>query len=75
MGPVSFLLRRVNQLLTAQLLKPGKIHKAFSKFYHRHTELIVKYSIGLKTLLQQGISLLVCYGDLVYKFKKKCSKT
>ena len=28
----------------------------FSKFYYPHSELIVKYSICLKTLLQQGIS-------------------
>ena len=45
--------------LTANLLKQGyryhKIRKAFSKLYHRHSELIVKYNIGLK-LLQQGIS-------------------
>ena len=49
-----------NLFLTAKLLKQGyryyKIRKAFSKLYHRHSELIVKYSIGLKTLLQQGIS-------------------
>ena len=42
--------------LTAKLLKQGyryhKIRKAFSEFYHRHSELIVKYNIGLKTLLQ-----------------------
>ena len=35
-----------------KLLKQGyryhKIRKAFSKFYHRHSELIVKYNIGLK---------------------------
>ena len=46
-------------LLTANLLKQGyryhKIRKAFSNLYHRHSELIVKYNIGLK-LLQQGIS-------------------
>ena len=46
--------------LTVKILKQGyryhKIRKAFSKFYHRHSELIVKYNIGLKTLLQQGIS-------------------
>ena len=47
-----------------------KIRKAFSEFYHRHSELIVKYNIGLKTLLQQGISELIFYGDLVYKFKR-----
>ena len=49
-----------NLFLTAKLLKQGyryhKIRKAFSKFYHRHSELIVKYNIWLKTLLQQGIS-------------------
>ena len=46
--------------LTAKLLKQGyrchKIRKAFSKFDHRHSELIVKYNIGLKPLLQHGIS-------------------
>ena len=46
--------------LLLKLLKQGnryhKIRKAFSKFYHRHPELIVTYKIGLKTLLQQGIS-------------------
>ena len=37
--------------LTAKLLKQGyryhKIRKAFSKFYYRHSELIVKYNITL----------------------------
>ena len=60
------------------LLKQGyryhKIRKAFSKFYHRHSELIVKYNIGLKTLLQQGISEPIFYGDLVYKFKRIVGK-
>ena len=45
-----------NLFLTAKLLKQGyryhTIRKAFSKFYYRHSELIVKYNIGLKTLLQ-----------------------
>ena len=39
-----------NLILTARLLKQGyryhKIRKAFSKLYHRHSELIVKYNIG-----------------------------
>ena len=43
-----------NLSLTAKLSKQGytyyQIRKAFSKFYHRHSELIVKYNIGLKTL-------------------------
>ena len=59
-----------NLFLTAKLLKQGyryhKIRKAFSKFYYRHSELIVKYNTGLKTLLQQGISEPIFYGDLVY---------
>ena len=63
-----------NLFLTAKLLKQGyryhKIRKTFSKFYHRHSELIVKYNIGLKTLLQQGISEPIFYGDLVYTFKR-----
>ena len=67
-----------NLFLTAKLLKQGyrynKIRKAFSEFYHRHSELIVKYNIGLKTLLQQDISEPIFYGDLVYKFKRIVGK-
>ena len=41
-----------NLFLTAMLLKQGyryyKIRKAFSKFFQRQSEFIVKYSIGLK---------------------------
>ena len=63
-----------NLFLAAKLLKQSyryhKIQKAFSKFYHRHSELIVKYKIGLKTLLQQDISEAIFYGDLVFKFKR-----
>ena len=54
----------------AKLLKQDyryhKIRKAFSKFYHKHSELIVKYNIGLETLLQQRISEPIFNGDLVY---------
>ena len=68
----------INLFLTAKLLKPGyryhKIRKAFSKLYHRHSELIVKYNIGLKILLQQGISEPIFYGDLVHKFKRIVGK-
>ena len=53
--------------LTAKLLKQGygytKIRKAFSKSYHIHSELIVKYNISLETLLQQGTSEPILYGD------------
>ena len=58
--------------LTAELLKQGyrynKIRKVVS--IHRHSELIVKYNIGLKTLLQQGIPEPVFYVNLVYNFKR-----
>ena len=68
-----------NLFLTAKLLNHGyryhKIRKAFSKFYHRHSELIVKYNIGLKTLLQQGISEPIFYGDLVNKFRRIVGKS
>ena len=56
------------------LLIPYKLRKAFSKFYYRHSELIVKYNICLNTLLQQGISEPVFYGDLVHKFKRIVGK-
>ena len=63
-----------NLFLTGKLLKQGyryhKIRKAFSKFYQRHSELIVKLNIGLKILLKQGILEPIFYGDLVYKFKR-----
>ena len=43
-------------------------------FLNSTAELIVKYNIGLKTLLQQGISEPIFYGDLVYKFKRIVGK-
>ena len=49
-----------NLFLTAKLLKQcyryHKIRKAFSKFYHKQLRVNCYYNIGLKTLLQQGIS-------------------
>ena len=49
-----------NKAFTAKLLGQGyryfKLRKAFSKFYRRHSALVEKYNISLKTLLQQGIS-------------------
>ena len=50
-----------NKFLTAKLLKQGyrfhKLCKAFSKFHRRHFELIEKYHVSLKTLMQQGICI------------------
>ena len=60
-----------NKTLTAKLLRQGyryfKLRKAFSKFYRRHSALLEKYSVSLKTRLQQGKSEPEFYGDLVYR--------
>ena len=49
--------------------------KFFSKFYHRHSELVVEYNIDFKlTTLQQGKSEAALYGGLVYKFKRIVGK-
>ena len=37
--------------------------------------LVEKYSVSLKTLLQQGISESEFYGDLVYRFRKIVGKS
>ena len=62
-----------NKSLTAKLLQQGyryhKLRKTFSQFYRRHYELVSKFSVGLKTLLHQGLSEPEFYGDLVYKFR------
>ena len=67
-----------NLFLTAKLLEQGYgcrgIRKAFSEFCCRHSELIVKCGIGLRTLLQRGMSEPVFCGDLVYKFKQIVGK-
>ena len=63
-----------NKFLTTKLLKQGyryhKLHKAFTKFYRRHFELIEKVSCQSEKLMQQGICNPEFYGDLIYKFKK-----
>ena len=68
-----------NKALTAKLLRQGyryfKLRKAFSKFYRRHSALVEKYSVSLKTLLQHGISEPEFYVDLVYRFRKIVGKS
>ena len=63
-----------NKLFTAQYLNQGyryhKLRKAFSKFYRRNFDLVSKFNVGLKSLLQQGLSESGNYGELVYKFRK-----
>ena len=52
-----------------------KLRKVFSKCYRRHSALVEKYNVGLKTLLQEGISEPEFYGDLVYRFRKLVGKS
>ena len=47
-----------------------KLCKAFSKFYRRHFDLVSKFTVEFKSLLQKGLSKLEFYSDLVYKFRK-----
>ena len=58
-----------NKALTGKPLRQGyhyfKLSKAFSKFNRRHSALVEKYNVGLKTQLQQGISEPDFYGDSV----------
>ena len=63
-----------NTCLTAKLLQQcyryHRLRKTFTKFYHRHHELISKFNVGQKTLLREGLSEPEFYEDLVYKFKR-----
>ena len=49
-----------NKIFTAELLQQSclydNLRKAFSKFYHKHYELLSKFKVGLKTVLQWGLS-------------------
>ena len=64
--------------LTSKLLKQGyryhKILKLFSKFYYRHSELIVKYNIFKKNSFATKHIRTCIYGDFAYNFKKNCWK-
>ena len=61
---VRVCFKQQKQIFDCLVTKTGyrhyEIRNAFTKFHHRHSELIVKYSISLK----QGISESVFYGDL-----------
>ena len=68
-----------NKALTAKLLKQGcryhKLRKAFSKFYRRYSELVEKYNVSLRKLLQQGILEPEFHGDFVYRIRKIVGKS
>ena len=63
-----------NKILTGKLPHQGfwyhKLQKAFSRFYCQHYELVSKFNVGLKSLLQHCLAEPEFYGDLVYKLRK-----
>lgn len=63
-----------NFLLTSKLLKQGYryhiLRKTFTKFYRKYTELVSKYNVHLRKLIEEGICLPEFYGDVVYKLRK-----
>ena len=61
--------KSVRRKLVKQGYQYHKLRKAFSKFYPRHSDLIVKYNGLKKTLLQTSISGPAFYDDLGYKLK------
>ena len=65
-----------NKIFTGKLLHQGYrlFQKAFSKFYRRKYELVSKFKVGLKSLLQQALSESEFYGDLDYKLRKIVSR-
>ena len=68
-----------NKALNAKVLRQSyryfKLRKAFSKFYRTHSSLVEKYSVSLKTILQQSISEPEFFGDLVCIFRKHVGKS
>ena len=51
------------------------LHIIFLHCILRYLIILEKYSVSLKTLLQQGISEPEFYGDLVYRFRKNEGKS
>ena len=68
------IFNNLYNFFTSKLLKQGyryyELRKAFSKFYNRHSELVVKHYICLKTLLQQSIIRTCILWRFFYKFKR-----
>ena len=63
-----------NKVLTAKPMHQSYPCHRFRRFFRRHYELISKFKVCLKSLLQQGLSEPEFYGDLVYKLRKIVSR-
>ena len=71
----NYCYKALSAKLLRQVYRYFKLRQPCSKFYRRHSALVEKYSVSLKTLLQQGISEPEFYGDLVYSFRKIVGKS
>ena len=61
----------IEQILYSSVKRKPKWHRQCYQHFTNLNKLVnCLYNIGLKTLLQQGISEPIFYGDLVYKFKR-----
>ena len=59
---------KIKCTLIFEALFEGPLNQ-IKKFFSFMNFLISKFNVGLKSLLQQGLSETEFYGDLVYKFK------
>ena len=59
-------------IFAGKLLHQGyrchKLQKVFSKFYRRHCGLVSGFGVGMRSLLQQGLSEAEFCGGLVCRF-------
>ena len=62
-------------MLLRQGYRCHKRRKTISKFNRRHSGLVEKYNVSLRTLLQQLILEPEFYGDLVYRIRKIVGKS
>ena len=67
-----FCYEREREFMKSLSRKKADIIEAFnSTTRYSYLDDLEKYSVSLKTLLQQGISEPEFYGDLMYRFRKK----
>ena len=65
-----------SRILAGKLLRQGcrcrRLRVTFSGYCRRRFELVSKFKVGLRFLLQRGLSEPEFYDDLVCELKKKC---
>ena len=72
----SYFISMSKQSINCQALKQGyRYHKLRKAFSNRHSELMGKYNVNLKKLLQQSIVEPEFHGVLVYRIRKHVGKS